>query len=145
MTQQHETDAPDLLVSRIFKGSSCVLDRVLAGEGIAYRHWLVLSMIDREPEIAATAIAERLAHDTGALSRVIDGLFERRLVERSRDRSDKRIVRLTTTPAGSDTATRCKALVCEQWYVWAECLTPAELAGLRPTLAKLADAIDISR
>ena len=52
--------------------------------------------------IATTAkdICSELSHDSGALTRVIDQLAERGLVERSRDSGDRRKVELRLTDSG---------------------------------------------
>ncbi|WP_080745168.1 MarR family winged helix-turn-helix transcriptional regulator [Cupriavidus necator] len=69
--------------------------------------WLMLCYLRRHECDTLTGVAERIGHDTGAMSRVVHALCQRGLVKAERPSTDRRSVRLSITPTG---ATLCAAI-----------------------------------
>jgi 5'-methylthioadenosine phosphorylase len=61
---------------------------------------LVLMEIDENGQLAMSQLASRLRLDASTLSRTIEGLVQRRLVERLREDQDRRVVRIRLTDEG---------------------------------------------
>jgi len=142
---QADEDPVDLLVNRISKKATLALDRALEGEKIGYRQWLVLSEIHETPGTTARTIAAHLGHDTGALSRIIDVLCERGLVQRARSPEDRRTVRLTTTAAGGESSIRCRRKVLGLREAWKLRLSTSEQVSIAAMMSRLTAAIDEHR
>jgi DNA-binding MarR family transcriptional regulator len=64
-----------------------------------------LSIIARNPGITQTGLSQANGRDKSSITPVIEDLVKRGLVERKRVRSDRRVWRLSLTPAGKRTLT----------------------------------------
>jgi len=62
---------------------------------------LILLEIDEERRLTVGQLADRLRLDNSTLSRTIDGLVRKRLLERARDEQDRRVVWIRLTAKGS--------------------------------------------
>ncbi|MHB8632955.1 MAG: MarR family winged helix-turn-helix transcriptional regulator [Thermoplasmatota archaeon] len=72
-----------------------------------------LHMLRTKPEDSLSAIAEDLGVSPPALSRMVDGLVERGLVERTTASGDRRRVELALTPAGDALMREVRAGIVE--------------------------------
>ncbi len=61
------------------------------------------------------SLARDLAYDKGAMTRLIDVLEARGLVERARSEDDRRVVNLSLTDAGREAAMRCRDKAIDCW------------------------------
>ncbi len=115
--------------------SVAALDRVLAAEGLRAVQWSALISIHFDRGGTCAALARDLAHDKGAMTRIIDGLEERGLVERRRDAVDRRVVNLSLTPAGEAMTLRCRdhAMAC-----WNDLLSDWPDEDIHALIAQLA-------
>jgi DNA-binding MarR family transcriptional regulator len=73
----------------------------LAARGLTFIQYIILVWLKDAVTATSKDICTGYRHDSGALTRVIDRLVERGLVERTRDNLDRRKVNLCLTPAGS--------------------------------------------
>jgi DNA-binding MarR family transcriptional regulator len=89
-------------------------------------------------------ICRNFRHDSGALTRVIDQLAERGLVERERCSDDRRKVNLHLTPAGIATCERLIPLVVERLNAAVASFSRAELDELIRLLGKFITGIESS-
>ncbi|MDB5985602.1 MAG: hypothetical protein JWR16_655 [Nevskia sp.] len=76
------------------------LEPAFAEQGFSFIQWVVLMYLRDGIAVNAKDICVEFRHDSGALTRVIDQLAERGLVERVRGMVDRRKVDLHLTPAG---------------------------------------------
>jgi DNA-binding MarR family transcriptional regulator len=75
-------------------------EAMFADEALSFTQWIVLRLLyDRIVDNSA-GIARVMCHNSGAVTRLVDQLEARGMLVRERDCGDRRIVRLTTTPAG---------------------------------------------
>jgi DNA-binding MarR family transcriptional regulator len=85
---------------------SIVLEPALSERGFSYVQYLVLLRVRLGTAINPKEIAAQIRYDSGALTRVVDQLVDRGLLERVRSDRDRRKVELLLTPAGSRTTDR---------------------------------------
>lgn len=71
-----------------------LIDRQVAPYQITRAKWLVLGILDRENGVAQNVLAERLELDKSTVTRLIDRMERRGLVERRPDAHDRRISRI---------------------------------------------------
>jgi len=66
-------------------------------------------------ELSLTGLAAALDLDTSTLSRTVDGLVKAGLVERTEDAADRRSLRLSLTPSGSEKVAAIDEM-CDRYY-----------------------------
>lgn len=75
-------------------------EAMFADEALSFTQWLALRLVHDRVVDNSAGIARMLCHNSGAVTRLVDQLEARGLMERQRNCGDRRIVRLATTPAG---------------------------------------------
>lgn len=122
-----------------------MMDRVeaaFAGHDFTFMQWVVLMYVRDELGFTATDICRDYRHDSGALTRVIDQLETRGLLERQRSEADRRVVRLHLTKLGSKTVESLIPLVTERLNSALDNFSSAEVSELTRLLGKLITRIE---
>jgi DNA-binding MarR family transcriptional regulator len=104
---------------------------------ISFTQWLVLVHLAQAEHISATQLSERIGHDMGALTRVVDELGKRGLARRERSRRDRRAVEIAITPAGRRQAHSAKRVLLELLNGLVEPFSSAEVDTLISLLQRL--------
>ncbi len=91
-----------------------VLEQVFEEQGFSYIQYVILSWLRDGIAVNPKDICVQFRHDSGALTRVIDQLAERGLLERVRRDRDRRKVELQLTEAGHKTVEGLIPLVVEK-------------------------------
>jgi len=73
--------------------------------GVTLAQCLVLLEVDLEERLAVGQLASRLRLDNSTLSRTIDGLVRKGMLDRARDEDDRRVVWVRLTRAGKAVCT----------------------------------------
>ncbi|QXT34899.1 MarR family transcriptional regulator [Sphingomonas sanguinis] len=76
------------------------LDELASREGLTSTQWMLLEVLSEDGDCAVKTLAARLVHDAGAMTRVLDALEARRLIERRRCVNDRRILFVAISAAG---------------------------------------------
>ena len=92
-----------------------LLDQAFADEDVSAVQWTALISIYFGRGETCAGLARHLAHDKGAMTRMVDVLEEKGLVDRTRNADDRRVVRLSLTPLGEKTALRCRDAAITMW------------------------------
>jgi DNA-binding MarR family transcriptional regulator len=132
------------LVKRAYALMLDGLEPAFAASGFTYMQYVVLMQLRSGAAMNVSDICRNFRHDSGALTRVIDQLAERGLVERERCSDDRRKVNLHLTPAGIATCERLIPLVVERLNVAVESFSRAELDELIRLLGKFITGIEAS-
>jgi DNA-binding MarR family transcriptional regulator len=132
------------LVKRAYALMLDGLEPAFAASGFTYMQYVVLMQLRSGAAMNVSDICRNFRHDSGALTRVIDQLAERGLVERERCSDDRRKVNLHLTPAGIATCERLIPLVVERLNVAVEGFSRAELDELIRLLGKFITGIETS-
>jgi DNA-binding MarR family transcriptional regulator len=89
------------LVSHLMKVSNLQAFGMIAELELSFTQIKALCALDSESEERSVkALAESMGVSLPAMSRAIDGLYERGFVDRREDRVDRRMKRVRLTPAG---------------------------------------------
>ncbi|MEH3121953.1 MAG: MarR family winged helix-turn-helix transcriptional regulator [Sphingomonas phyllosphaerae] len=94
---------------------TALLDRMLADEELNTSQWSAMMTIHHGEAPTCAALARGMAHDKGAMTRLIDTLEEKGFVERTRSADDRRVLHLSLTPAGRAVTFRCRDKVIDHW------------------------------
>ncbi len=102
------------LVKRAHSLMLDVLEPVLEARGFSFVQYVILSWLRDGIAVNPKDICFQFRHNSGALTRVIDQLAERGLLERMRRDRDRRKVELQLTPAGREAIEGLIPLVVEK-------------------------------
>ena len=113
------------------------MEPVFEARGFTFIQYVVLAWLRDGIAVNPKEICIQFRHDSGALTRVIDQLAERGLLERIRRDRDRRKVELQLTPAGRETIEGLIPLVVEKLNLALAEFTVDEVHELRRLLVKL--------
>jgi DNA-binding MarR family transcriptional regulator len=144
MSEQHyhasTYKAQDSIGYLIKRGQSMmmdVLEKLCAERGFSFIHYVILTWVRDGIAVNAKDICIQYRHDSGALTRVIDQLEERGLLERVRRGSDRRKVELQLTETGRTTVESLIPLVVDKLNLALSDFSREEAAELKRLLIKL--------
>ncbi|MGA2188595.1 MAG: MarR family winged helix-turn-helix transcriptional regulator [Steroidobacteraceae bacterium] len=124
----------------IKRGHSLMLDALeplLEAHGFSFVQYVILAWLRDGIAVNPKDICAQFRHDSGALTRVIDQLAERGLLERVRRDRDRRKVDLQLTAKGRDTIEGLVALVVDKLNLALEDFSSAEVQEFLRLLVKL--------
>jgi DNA-binding MarR family transcriptional regulator len=125
------------LIKRAHSMMLDVIEEVFAAQGFSYIQYVILSWLRDGIVVNPKDICVQYRHDSGALTRVIDQLAERGLLERVRRDRDRRKVELQLTEAGRKTVEGLIPLVVEKLNLALTDFSSEEVHELLRLLVKL--------
>ena len=132
------------LVRCINQTGSASLEPLFAEEGLTYSQWSAMVLISERMAVTCAELARSLAHDNGAMTRIVDALETRGWIERTRNVDDRRFVNLTLTAGGREVAMRCRLRVMERWNIWLQDWDRGEFETLLRLMQKLKGSLDVA-
>jgi DNA-binding MarR family transcriptional regulator len=114
-----------------------VLEPMLEERGFSFIQYVILSWLRDGIAVNPKDICFQFRHNSGAVTRVIDQLAERGLLERMRRDRDRRKVELQLTPAGLETVEGLIPLVVEKLNLALADFSSAEVQEFLRLLIKL--------
>jgi DNA-binding MarR family transcriptional regulator len=125
------------LVKRAHSLMLDIMEPVIEQRGFSFIQYVVLSALRDGIAVNPKAICMQFRHDSGALTRIIDQLAERGLLERVRRDRDRRKVELQLTAAGRETIESLIPLVVDKLNEVLADFSKAEVQELLRLLVKL--------
>jgi DNA-binding MarR family transcriptional regulator len=125
------------LVKRTHSMMLDILEPVFAERGFTFIQYVIMSWLRDGIAVNPKDFCAQYRHDSGALTRVIDQLAERGLVERVRRDRDRRKIELQLTDAGRTTIESLIPLVVEKLNFALEDFSTQEVTELQRLLLKL--------
>jgi DNA-binding MarR family transcriptional regulator len=129
------------LVKRAHSLMLDVMEPVFAEHGFTFVQYVILCWVRDGIAVNPKDICAQYRHDSGALTRVIDQLAERGLLERVRRDRDRRKVELQLTPAGRVAVESLIPLVVDKLNLALDDFTKTEVQELIRLLVKLNDSM----
>lgn len=111
----------------------------VSGHGSAPRYYGMLKLIETNPGIPQTRLAEAIFLDRSSLVPILDTLTKEGWLERRAARQDKRVRRVFLTPEGAQRLAALERDVEEHEARMTAGLSPKELDSLRALLRRLDD------
>jgi DNA-binding MarR family transcriptional regulator len=125
------------LVKRAHSLMLDIMEPLIEQRGFSFIQYVVLTCLHDGIAVNPKDICIQYRHDSGALTRVIDQLAERGLLERVRRDRDRRKVELQLTPAGRETIESLIPLVVDKLNEVLTDFSKAEVRELLRLLVKL--------
>jgi len=107
-----------------------------------FTQWIVLDLIEGAGSLTVSDLAVSMEITSGALSRVVDGLVARGLVERHRGMIDRRVVVLHLTEAGYAKFEAIQPLAAQRWEEVLTTLSAEEARRLCELLGKFVESAE---
>ncbi len=120
------------------------MDSAFAEQGFTFMQWVVMMYLRDGIALNPKDICGQFRHDSGALTRVIDQLAERGLLERVRGLVDRRTVDLHLTPAGRAAVEGLIPTVVGKLNTALADFSSAEVKEFTRLLNKLNDAMQLN-
>jgi DNA-binding MarR family transcriptional regulator len=114
----------------------------LAQAGFSQYHYSVLALLDEQPQETQAQLADTLGLDRSQLVRILDGLEDRGLIARHRDKADRRRHTVSVTAAGRRQLHRLRAMIDQLEEDLLGPLDTAERQSLHALLLQLANVHD---
>ncbi len=114
-----------------------MLENLFADRGFSFIHYAILTWVRDGIAVNPKDICIQYRHDSGALTRVIDQLEERGLLERVRRGNDRRKVELQLTDAGRKTVESLIPPVVDKLNLALIDFSPEEVTEFKRLLLKL--------
>lgn len=125
------------LVKRAYSLMMDTMEPLFAEHDFTFVQYVILSWVRDGIAVNPKEICAQYRHDSGALTRVIDQLAERGLLERVRRDRDRRKVELQLTPAGRDAIESLIPLVVDKLNLALSDFSASEVQELLRLLIKL--------
>lgn len=116
------------------------IDQCLQSEGITAGQYLVLNLVAHHEPASSADLARRANMTAQSMGEFIRALEGKGFIERSGDSPNRRVIPVSTTPAGRQTLVQIEARVDQTEREFFECLSGEELAQLRMLLNRLRTA-----
>lgn len=141
----HPESSIGYLIRRSEQLGTVALEPIFAAAGITKTQWSALVALHYNRATTCAEVARDLGHDKGATTRLVDTLEERGWVLRDRDGGeDRRVVRLTLTPAGERIAGEVRDAVVRVWNIWLQDWDERDILDLTRLLQRLRDTLQLS-
>lgn len=132
-------DSVGFLMHRVVQAMRRQIDQRMAALGLTAAQWAPLWRIRLDGPIGARELAQAIGVDAGAMTRLVDRLVAKGLVQRVRAADDRRSVRLTLTAAGEAVAARLPAELAAVNNACLRGFDEAEWQQLRGLLQRMLD------
>ncbi len=116
------------------------VERRMAQHGLTDAQWKPLLMIKAGRATTAIELAREMDIDAGAVTRMIDRLESKGLLERMRSEADRRVVHLRLTEAGDAVARKVPFVLAAVNNDFLRGFSEAEWKQLRRLLGRMADS-----
>jgi MarR family transcriptional regulator, transcriptional regulator for hemolysin len=118
------------------------LDEDMRTAGASVPQWIVLKSVGDEPDLSQRELADRVLVTGSTLTHHLDRLEADGYITRSRDASDRRVLRVALTPEGKQRRSNLDAVVAARDRYVESLLTGREAATLNRLLATLQQRLD---
>ncbi len=130
------------LFTQIFGRRNKQLTDALKPLAISIPQWRVLAVLHDRPDLTMNQLSDLATVDRTTLTRALDNMVRRKLVERHADAQDRRSIRLRLTGTGTAAFFRVLPRVVEQNERALAGFTKSEGAALRAMLHRMVDNLE---
>lgn len=119
------------------------IEGLFAEQNFTLQQWVVMMHIRDGLAFTVADLCRELHHDSGAMTRLIDQLEERKLIERRRNPQDRRVIELSLTDSGNETITSLIGIVTNALNIALDDFTRDEVKLLKSLLRKLIGRLEL--
>lgn len=130
-------DSIGYLVKRSQRLMQECIEQQFENKGCTLQQWVVMMHIRDGLAITVADLCRELHHDSGAMTRLIDQLEERNLIERKRNSQDRRVIELSLTRSGREFVEALIVIVTDALNLTLDDFTRDEVKLLQSLLRKM--------
>lgn len=130
------------LVKRVHRLSHALIEKRFADRDVNFSQWVSLMMVKTRLAETSSVLARQLGHNSGATTRLVDGLEARSLMERQPDPDDRRVSKLCLTPEGENAVTALTPIAADLWNELLADFEVEEVDQFVATLGKLMTVLE---
>jgi len=127
------------MMRRIIALVGAEVDEALEPQGLTSAQWVPLLKLHTGHASTVAELARECQLDAGAMTRLLDRLEAKGLVERVRSSEDRRVVNLQLTGDGREAAKQIPAVLCKVQNAFLEGLSVEEWQQLKALLRRILD------
>lgn len=116
------------------------VDECLQPEGVTAGQYMVLNLIVHHEPVSSADLARRASMTAQSMGEFIKTLEAKGLIARNGDPVNRRVIQVTSTPAGRKALVRCEAKVDQAEREFFNCLSGEEVANLRFLMSRVRSA-----
>ena len=131
----------ELFMLLVHAGGLLHPETAVPGHGLTLSQAFALHALDTEPPLSQNDLAERLRLEKSSVSRMVAEMERKELVERERDRDNRRFYRLRLTDRGRNLHTSMATAFHERFARWAAVMTADERQALYTGLSGMLRAM----
>lgn len=109
----------------------------LQEEGVSWPQWMVMNVLHHQLAGTPATIADSIGVDRSAITRLLDRLEKKALVQREHDKIDRRSVKVELTHAGRELMGRINALAAEHQSHFLESLHSTEHRAFKSCIQRM--------
>lgn len=133
----HLRDSIGYLMKRSQRLMQERIEGLFEQQGFTLQQWVVLMYLRDGIAVTIADICRESRHDSGAMTRLVDQLEARKLIERRRSADDRRVVELSLTGAGAKVLDTLVPTACEALNTALDGFTRDEVKLLQSMLRRL--------
>jgi DNA-binding MarR family transcriptional regulator len=133
----HLRDSIGYLMKRSQRLMQERIEGLFEQQGFTLQQWVVLMYLRDGLAVTISDICRDLHHDSGAMTRLVDQLEARKLIERRRSADDRRVVELSLTDAGAAVLDTLVPTACDALNTALDGFTRDEVKLLQSMLRRL--------
>lgn len=130
-------------ISRLASQMREAFNETLAEHEVSWPQWMILNVLGHELAETPAQIAEQVAVDRSAVTRLLDRLEAKKLIERRHDGLDRRSIKIELTRPGRRLVDRLNELAEAHQARFLDQLHSTELRAFKSNIQKLLRAVDI--
>lgn len=125
------------LMKRILTLMAAEVDEALEPQDLTHAQWVPLLKLHMGDASTVAELARECQLDAGAMTRTLDRLEAKGLVERVRSSEDRRVVNLELTKEGRESARQIPKVLCKVQNAFLQGLTVEEWGQLKSLLNRI--------
>jgi len=130
-------DSIGLMMRQILTSLAQGVEQRLVNSALTHAQWMPVLKLHLGHAATVAELARECHLDAGAMTRMLDRLEAKGLCTRSRSETDRRVVNIALTPAGSQAATEIPAVLCAVLNGHLNGLSADEFATLKSLLQRV--------
>jgi DNA-binding MarR family transcriptional regulator len=130
-------DSIGLMMRQILTSLAQGVEQRLVNSALTHAQWMPVLKLHLGHAATVAELARECHLDAGAMTRMLDRLEAKGLCTRSRSETDRRVVNIALTPAGSQAATEIPGVLCAVLNGHLSGLSADEFATLKSLLQRV--------